>query len=119
MDFNNETQEESAMKLKPYVTILAILNALLLCFSGSFAEAGQAKGGASHRAGRASSHMSSRGEENTNAQWSADPERGWVRAKERRDMHEERRSAPDLEENHGKHKGRGVKGKAKGLERNH
>lgn len=107
------------MKLKPYVTILAILNALLLCFSGSFAEAGQAKGGASHRGGRASSHMSSRGEENTNAQWSADPDRGWVRAKERHDMHEERRSGPDLEENHGKHKGRGVKGKAKGLERNH
>ncbi len=107
------------MKRTPYIAALAVLNAMLLCFSGSFAEAGQARGGTAQRGGRAGSHMSSQGQENTNAQWSADPERGWVRAKERHDMREGRRSAPDLEENHGKHKGRGVKGKARGLEKNH
>ena len=100
------------MKSNHYVATLAILNALLLCFSNSFAQAGEAKGGASHRGGEASSHMSSKGQENTNAQWSADPERGWERADERHDLHDQRHSDGKFNQKRGKHKGKGSKGKA-------
>ena len=80
------------MKSNHYVASLAILNALLLCFSNSPVQAGEAKGGASQRGGQASSHMSSKGQENTNAQWSADPEKGVERAEERYAFHHKRHS---------------------------
>lgn len=41
------------------------------------------------RSGKAADHMSERGSANTNAQWSADPERGWVRADKRHELHEQ------------------------------
>lgn len=41
------------------------------------------------RSGKAADHMSERGSANTNAQWSADPEKGWVRAEKRRELHEQ------------------------------
>jgi len=41
------------------------------------------------RGGKAADHMSERGSANTNAQWSADPERGWVRADKRHELHEQ------------------------------
>jgi hypothetical protein len=47
--------------------------------------------------------MSEKGQANTNAQWSADPEKGWVRAEERRDLRDER---PD-KRNHKRTKGNG------------
>lgn len=42
-----------------------------------------------HHGGKAAGHMSRHGLSNGNAQWSADPSRGWVRAQER---HEPRRA---------------------------
>src|SRR3989442_5671942 len=104
-------KDEDAMKSNHYVASLAILNALLLCFSNSFAQAGEAKGGTSHRGGQASSHMSSKGQENTNAQWSADPERGWVRADERHELHDQRHSAAKSNQKRGKQKRISPKGK--------
>jgi len=89
---SNKTDEEANMKSTHFVATLAILNALLLCFSNGSTQAGEAKGGATHSGGQASSHMSSKGQENTNAQWSADPERGWVRADERHELHDQRHS---------------------------
>lgn len=49
--------------------------------------------------------MSERGRANTNAQWSADPERGWVRADERHRLREQ----GDTEEkrSQGQQKGKG------------
>ncbi|MGE5851776.1 MAG: hypothetical protein ACM35E_01430 [Deltaproteobacteria bacterium] len=41
------------------------------------------------RGGKAADHMSERGSANTNAQWSADPEKGWVRAEKRHELHEQ------------------------------
>lgn len=35
------------------------------------------------RGGKAAEHMSTKGAQNSNPQWSADPDRGWVRADER------------------------------------
>lgn len=92
------------------VAILAILNAMVFCLSDSFAQAGQPKGELSHRGGQATAHMSNNGQENTNAQWSADPERGWVRADERHDLNDQRHATE-------KPKGRGPKGKASGKTR--
>jgi hypothetical protein len=40
--------------------------------------------------------MSERGSANTNAQWSADPERGWVRAEKRHELHEQTGTPRDL-----------------------
>lgn len=62
---------------------VALLSALLPCFTSAAVEAGQEKGGATDRGGKASAHMSGKGVGNSNAQWSADPEKGWVRADER------------------------------------
>ena len=56
--------------------------------------------------------MSSKGSANTNAQWSADPERGWVRAEERHQRHEESRRASKAKKNGGKHKAKGAKEKS-------
>lgn len=98
------------MKSTQYVAILGILNAMLLCYSNSFAGAAEGKG-ANHRGGRADSHMSSKGMDNTNAQWSADPERGWIRAEERHELHGQGGSEIKSKQNHGKQKGQGSKGK--------
>lgn len=100
------------MKSNHYVAILAILNAMLFCFSKPSVQAGEGKGGTSHTGGRASSHMSSKGLENTNAQWSADPERGWVRVEERQDLHEQRPSVGKSHHNGGKYKGNSPRDKA-------
>jgi|SoiMethySBSTD1v2_1073268.scaffolds.fasta_scaffold1186353_2 hypothetical protein len=48
------------------------------------------------RGGKATDHMSERGSANTNAQWSADPERGWVRAEKRHELHEQTGTPRDL-----------------------
>ncbi len=101
------------MKSNHYVATLAILNALLFCFSNSPAQAGEAKGGASQRGGQASSHMSSKGQENTNAQWSADPEKGRERAEERHNLHHKRHSKGKSNQNRGKHKEKLVSGSSK------
>jgi hypothetical protein len=50
--------------------------------------------------------MSNKGTANTNAQWSADPERGWVRAGERQDR-------ATTKQNHGKQKANGENQKKK------
>jgi hypothetical protein len=109
---SDKTGEEANMKSTHFVATLAILNALLLCFSNALTQAGEAKGGTSHRGGQASAHMSSKGQENTNAQWSADPERGWVRADERHDLNDQRHSTGKSNQKRGKQKGISPKGKA-------
>jgi enterochelin esterase-like enzyme len=53
--------------------------------------------------------MSTKGTSNTNAQWSADPDRGWVRANERQNLNEKASSSNSVR-NHEKQKGKG-KGK--------
>jgi hypothetical protein len=41
---------------------------------------------------------------NTNPQWSADPEHGWIRTEGRQKAHEKRQSTKQLKNNSGKHK---------------
>jgi hypothetical protein len=50
--------------------------------------------------------MSTKGASNSNAQWSADPTRGWVRADERHKMHEK---ADATKSNNVKAQGKGKK----------
>lgn len=79
------------MKTLQYVAVFGVLNALVF-FSINSARAAQAKERTTHRGGKAETYMSTNGRENTNAQWSADPERGWVRAEERHNLHQEGRA---------------------------
>ncbi len=57
---------------------------------GSAGDQSQAKGPnghvSNHGGRQAGNHMSNSGRTNSNAQWSADPSRGWVRAEERSDL---------------------------------
>jgi hypothetical protein len=76
------------MKPAKYIAVFGVLNALTLSLTNYSAHAA-AKERTSQRGGHADAHMSAKGQENTNAQWSADPDRGWVRADERRDLHQQ------------------------------
>ena len=73
--------------MRPTHFLTAVLG-LILVFGTGWLPA-QAGG---HAGGKAISHMSSKGLENTNAQWSAGAERGRARAEERHKIHNLRRS---------------------------
>ncbi len=96
------------MKSLKYVVVV-ILALGILC--GPAAEAGEGKRNSARRGGKAGSHMSSKGLENTNAQWSADPDRGWIRADERHDLHNQRQATSKSKQDRGKQKGQSKKGK--------
>ena len=81
------------MKPLQYVAVFGVLNALAFSSISYSARAAQAKGRTSQRGGKADTHMSVNGQENTNAQWSADPDRGWVRAEERHNLHQKGQGA--------------------------
>ena len=46
---------------------------------------------AAPKASKAEAHMSDKDHANTNAQWSADPEKGWVRAEEREQLRDDKK----------------------------
>ena len=100
------------MKSNRYIAVISLLNALSICATHSTANAGQGDKG-SQRGAQAKSHMSSKGAANTNAQWSADPERGWVRAEERHERHENSDAINTVKKNGGKENGKGPKGKSR------
>lgn len=82
------------MKPNKYIAVFGVLNALTLSVSSYSAHAA-AKERTSQRGGQADAHMSAKGQDNTNAQWSADPERGWVRADERHDANQQKQSTKE------------------------
>ena len=47
---------------------------------------------AAPKGSKAEAHMSDKGRANTNAQWSADPKKGWVRAEERQQLRDDKNS---------------------------
>lgn len=81
------------MKPIQYVAVFGVLNALALSSVNYSAYAAQGKGRTSQPGGKADTQMSVNGQKNTNAQWSADPNRGWVRADERHDQHQQGQGA--------------------------
>lgn len=94
----------SVTRVIAMITVTSLLGGVV---SSGFA-AGAGKGGANQRGGKAGEHRSGKASENSNAQWSADPDRGWVRANERRSRDND--PAERGKQNNGKQKG---KGKAK------
>jgi hypothetical protein len=78
--------------MKKFFRISVFLLAILVLGVGQLVAAERGKG-FSRRGGSAESHMSERGKENTNAQWYADPDRGWVRAEERKENKKDSRAA--------------------------
>lgn len=90
------------MKRSSYVAVLILLNALAFCFPTPSQSAQSGKGALTRRG--EGSHMSSKGEENTNAQWSGDPEKGQSRAEERHELQNQRRSKEESKPHRGKHK---------------
>lgn len=77
------------MKSANGIARLLIVSSLLAA-SAKLSDAAQAHGSAGQRGGRAATPMSGKAAANTNGQWSADPERGWVRAEERKELKDQR-----------------------------
>ncbi|TMA97644.1 MAG: hypothetical protein E6J74_04520 [Deltaproteobacteria bacterium] len=93
------------MKLAKYVVAAMFLSALL--DTSAAIAAGPGKNSGNQRGGKAAEHMSTKGAANTNAQWSADPERGWVRAEERHKQHENGGASSNTNQTNGKPKAKG------------
>ena len=98
------------MKAQKSTVVFMLLGALQFGLSSQAAANGPGKKSTHQRGGHASAHMSPKGSANSNAQWSADPARGWIRADER---HELRNASIPATNNSGKGKAK-VKAKAKG-----
>lgn len=71
---------------------LGVLAAALLVGGTCEPANAQGKSGSSRAGGVAASHMSAKGLENNNAQWSDDAVRGLDRAEERHDLHSKHQS---------------------------
>jgi len=96
--------------MKSFSGILGVvlLSVLLGPWVHAAEAAGAGNGKAHQRGGEASERMSDKGKlNNNNSQWSADPERGWVRAEERHKVHDETRGTTDwIKKDNGKAKGK-------------
>jgi hypothetical protein len=102
----DELKPELLMRTAKHSIAVITVNAVCaMAISTAFA-AGSGKNSVNHRGGKAAEHMSSKGSANTNAQWSADPEKGWVRADERHELAEKNRT-PGGTGHSGKQKGKG------------
>ena len=74
------------MKLKHRPIGLLILTGLLAIAASRIEAKDQSKHLSNHRDDKTATQMSSKRAANHNAQWSADPTRGWVRAAERKEL---------------------------------
>ena len=95
------------MKSLSRILGVVLLSVLLGTWVHAAEAAGAGNGKAHQRGGVASGRMSDKGKLNNNSQWSADPERGWVRAEERHKVHDETRGTSDwIKKGNGKAKGK-------------
>ena len=77
------------MKSAKVAAQFLLINALLSIGTTS-GGAAQAKHAPSQRGGQAAQQMNSRGSQQRNHEWSADPERGWVRGDENHGANDQR-----------------------------
>jgi hypothetical protein len=96
------------MKSAKLAALLVILNALLSIGTTS-GGAAQAKHSPSQRGGQAAQQMNSRGSQHRNHQWSADPERGWVRGDEAHGTNDRRSATKRKNQNNAQQTDRGKK----------
>ena len=89
---------------------IVFLIALSIDCAGVAFGAAAGKGSVNQHGARAAAQMSAKGASNNNAQWSADPVRGWVRADERHKMQQKNAPSTATRQRDGTQKGRG-KGK--------
>lgn len=73
------------MRSQKAIVISLVLGVLLFSHFDRALSKSQGKHFNNHRGGQGAEHRSSAAGVNSNAQWSADPSRGWVRAEERRE----------------------------------
>jgi len=98
------------MKPPKYLIAAITLHALLAFTISTVGAASAGKNDANQHGGKGAEHMSSKGSFNTNSQWSADPEKGWVRADERHKQHDkEDNPKDDARPKNGKPKGKANK----------
>ena len=102
--------EVTTMFTRTRVWVVVPLIALLGDCTGFAFGAAAGGGSVNQRGAKAAEQMSTKGGSNSNAQWSADPVRGWVRAEERHKNHEKTASSDATKQNDGKRKSKG-KGK--------
>jgi len=95
------------MQPNKIIALFGLFNALMLGTANHSASAGPEKRGEDRRGAGAAVQMSAKGRENTNAQWSADPDHGWVRADERRELHKRQRSSANAKSNQAKSAAKG------------
>ena len=84
------------------LAISLMLNLLIATLSGSISLAGQEH--QSQYSGGRSKQMSNRVSENSNARWLADPQRGWVRGDEGREIVGEKAASDSSKRNRGQAK---------------
>ena len=87
------------MKPNKYVAVFGVLNALALLLASYSAQAAS-KERTSQRGSQADTHMSPKVQD-TKPQWSADPERGWVRTDDPQNSDQQKKSAKE-KKTHGK-----------------
>jgi hypothetical protein len=96
------------MRPSKCIVVFSLLNALAFCLTRSPAHAGQANKH-SQPGNQPTSHLSNQQSANTNAHWSADPERGWVRVDKRHQEREESYTSGKSKQSRGKQKTNGGK----------
>jgi hypothetical protein len=94
------------MKPPKYLIAVIPFHALLAFTLSTVGAASTGKNDANQRGGKGAEHMSSKGSFNTNSQWSADPDKGWVRADERHKQHDKDHPRDDVRPKNGKAKGK-------------
>ena len=94
------------MKSASYVSVLVIANLLLANVTASALAAGQGKSSHKQR-DELSTKGSSKKTANQNVQWSADPDRGWVRSEESDSTRGRDNSSTAPKQSGGKSKGNG------------
>lgn len=92
------------MKPPKYLIAVIPLHALLAFTLSTVGAASTGKNDANQRGGKGAEHMSSKG-----SQWSADPDKGWVRADERHKQHDKDNRTDDARSKNGKPKGKANK----------
>jgi hypothetical protein len=92
--------------MKPVKLIVSTILATALLPNGPavIMAAGAGKQIVSQRGGKTADHMSEKGSTNGSAQWSADPERGWVRAESRHDLHQQNHKSTETHQSPNKGK---------------
>ena len=94
------------MRPANYSIVVFTLNAVCAMTISTALAAGPGENSTGHRGGKAAEHRSTKGSFNSNAQWSADPEKSWVRSDERHQLAEKDGTTGGASRS-GKQKGKG------------